>query len=136
MHVNVRFILFCCRWMDGLMDRQTDRQMDVTNRHQAFGLLPAMAVSVPPGRLGSTSLPLEFTAGGLCCFNKAEPASGQMDISWLIFNSLDAREEDAVFFFPSPMVARSANGCRLGIMGGYLGTFPRERPVGLSVEHY
>jgi hypothetical protein len=73
--------------------------MDGTKRNQAFGLLPAIAISISPSRLDSQSLPSPFSAGGLCYFNKAGPAIGQMDISWLIFNSLDAREKLCFFFY-------------------------------------
>lgn len=92
--------------------------------------LPATAVSISPSRLGSTSHPLQTTAGGICCFNHAEQAIRQMDISWLIFNSSDARE------LRSFMAGRSANGPGLGIMGGYLWAISWECRVGLSIEHH
>lgn len=67
---------------------------------------------------------------GICCFNRAVHPIRQMDISWLIFNSLDARE---LYAF---MAGRRANGPGLGIMGGYLGMAPWESCGGLSIEHH
>lgn len=46
----------------------------------------------PCSRLGSSSHPSRTIAGGICCFNRAQHPIRLMDISWLIFNSLDARE--------------------------------------------
>lgn len=67
---------------------------------------------------------------GICCFNRAVHPIRQMDISWLIFNSLDVRE---LYAF---MAGRRANGPGLGIMGGYLGMAPWESCAGLSIEHH
>lgn len=104
--------------------------MDVTDRHYPSVSSCHLCQRFPSCRLGSTSHPSQTIARGICCFNHAEHPIRQMDISWLIFNSWDAREPRSF------MAGRGANGPGLGITGGYLGTVPWECSVGLSIEHH
>lgn len=104
--------------------------MDVIDEHYPSASSCHLCQHFPFGRLGSTSHPSQTIAGGICCFNRVEHPIRQMDISWLIFNSWDAREPRSF------MAEGKANGPGLGIMGGYLGMAPWEYCVGLSIEHH